>query len=133
MDVDGEIIFVNDGSPERHREVLRELAARDPRVRPERMLGRSTNSVLKNPGWARRAIISFSYAPLVVLFMGGIQLLCLSIIGSYVAHMYEEVKARPAYIVDEILNRPTMQADGNEPRPSPARTVGERPPPVPGP
>lgn len=118
-----------------------------PYVRPERAFGRSTNSLVKNLGWARRAIISFSYAPLdfimvlafltvggaflatavqivlklvypsaapkgfttllvVVLFLGGIQLLCLSIIGSYLAHMYEEVKDRPAYVVDEVLNPP---------------------------
>ena len=35
-----------------------------PYVRPERMFGRSTNSLMKNLGWARRAILSFSYAPL---------------------------------------------------------------------
>ncbi len=51
----------------------------------------------------------------VVLFLGGIQLLCLSIIGSYLAHMYEEVKARPAYIVDEVLNAPQeRRAEGGE-------------------
>ena len=33
-------------------------------VRPERMFGRTTNSFRKNLGWARRAIVSFSYAPL---------------------------------------------------------------------
>jgi len=118
-----------------------------PYVRPERMFGRSTNSFVKNLGWARRAIVGFSYAPLdfimvlalmvvgasfvalfaqivakfafpdsapkgittllvVVLFLGGVQLLCLSIIGSYLAHMYDEVKARPPYLVDEVLNAP---------------------------
>ena len=35
-----------------------------PYVRPERMFGTTTNSFLKNLGWARRAIVSFSYAPL---------------------------------------------------------------------
>lgn len=35
-----------------------------PYVRPERAFGRSTNNLVKNLGWARRAIISFSYAPL---------------------------------------------------------------------
>jgi dolichol-phosphate mannosyltransferase len=42
----------------------------------------------------------------VVLFIGGIQLLCLAIIGSYLAHMYEEVKGRPSFIVESVLNRP---------------------------
>jgi len=145
--------------PEKHR-FLRGLRAwvgfrqtGVPFVRPERMFGRSTNSMIKNFGWARRAIISFSYAPLdfimvlalvvvggsfvalvaqiaaalvwpgiaprgittllvVVLFIGGIQLLCLSIIGSYLAHMYEEVKARPAYIVEDVLNPPSPRSVG---------------------
>ena len=35
-----------------------------PYVRPERMFGTTTNNFRKNLGWARRAIVSFSYAPL---------------------------------------------------------------------
>jgi polyisoprenyl-phosphate glycosyltransferase len=118
-----------------------------PYVRPERMFGKSTNSFRKNLGWARRAIVSFSFAPLdaitglallvvafssvglvvqlglrlldphsapkgfttvisVVLFIGGIQLLCLAIIGTYLAHMYEEVKGRPPYVVESVVNPP---------------------------
>ena len=42
----------------------------------------------------------------IVLLLGGIQLLCLSIIGSYLAHIYDEVKRRPPYIVESILNAP---------------------------
>jgi glycosyltransferase involved in cell wall biosynthesis len=121
-----------------------------PYVRPERPFGRTTNSFIRNLGWARRAILSFSYAPLdfivwialltvglsllamgsqlvlrivapdlvprgfttlliVILFVGGIQLLCLSIIGSYLAHVYDEVKRRPAYIVDSIVNPPAAR------------------------
>ena len=44
---------------------------------------------------------------LIVLFLGGVQLLCLSIIGSYIAHIYDEVKRRPAFIVESILNDPS--------------------------
>lgn len=118
-----------------------------PYVRPERMFGTTTNSFRKNLGWARRAIVSFSYAPLdlitglalmvvaasfasllvqlglriaapssapkglttlivLILFLGGIQLLCLAIIGSYLGHMYEEVKRRPSFVVESILNPP---------------------------
>ena len=122
-----------------------------PYVRPERMFGRTTNSLMKNFSWARKAVFSFSYAPLdlitllaivtvggaflgiivqlavrllapevtptgfstliiMVLFMGGIQLLCLSIIGSYLEHIYDEVKRRPPYIVESILNAPPAEA-----------------------
>lgn len=121
-----------------------------PYVRPERMFGRTTNSLLKNLGWARKAVFSFSYIPIdfitwlslatvglsflmilaqialrilapeatpsgfttliiLILFMGGIQLLCLSIIGSYLAHIYDEVKRRPPYIVESILNYPARE------------------------
>jgi dolichol-phosphate mannosyltransferase len=45
----------------------------------------------------------------VVLFVGGIQLLCLSIIGSYLAHIYDEVKRRPAYVVESIVNPPRRE------------------------
>lgn len=118
-----------------------------PYVRPERMFGRTTNSLLRNLAWARTAIFSFSFVPLdvigviallsvlaafaaivieigirllhpeavpsgfttlivLILFIGGVQLLCLSIIGTYLAHIYDEVKRRPPYIVDSILNPP---------------------------
>ena len=118
-----------------------------PYVRPERMFGRTTNSLFKNLDWARKGILSFSYAPLdlivwlasftviaavvgsiaqviyklrhpemvpsgfstvivLILFLGGVQLLCLAIIGSYLAHIYDEVKRRPAFIVESIINAP---------------------------
>ena len=126
-----------------------------PYVRPERAFGRTTNSLLKNLGWARKAIFSFSYAPLdlitwvalftvafysvaivlqivfrilypslvqsgfttliiLILFMGGVKLLCLGIIGSYLAHIYDEVKRRPPYIVESILNHPKPRYDEEE-------------------
>jgi polyisoprenyl-phosphate glycosyltransferase len=47
----------------------------------------------------------------VVLFLGGIQLLCLSIIGSYLEHIYDEVKRRPPYVVESILNAPAGRGD----------------------
>jgi dolichol-phosphate mannosyltransferase len=151
--LDRRVVDAMNQMPETHR-FLRGLRAwvgfrqvGVPYTRPARPFGESTNSVVKNLGWARRAILSFSYAPLdfivwlalitvvgsfvlvaadvviriadpsaapkgvttvllVVTLFGSVQLLCISIIGSYQAHIYEEVKARPPYIVDDILNPP---------------------------
>ncbi len=126
-----------------------------PYVRPERMFGVTTNSVLGNLGWARKALFSFSYLPIdvmtglaivivvvsvllaalqivlrliapqmvpsgfttiivLILFMGGIQLLCFSVIGAYLMHIYDEVKRRPPYIVDYILNDPSGAATSQQ-------------------
>ena len=122
-----------------------------PYTRPERMFGRSSNSLFRNMDWAAKAIFSFSYAPLrmitivalitvvlslvlafwqvafrlfypaatpsglttvilLILFLGGIQLLCLAVIGTYLAHIYDEVKHRPAYVVESILNAPAVSS-----------------------
>jgi dolichol-phosphate mannosyltransferase len=39
-----------------------------------------------------------------VLFLGALQLLCLSIIGSYLARLFEEVKARPKFLIQDVQN-----------------------------
>ncbi len=48
-------------------------------VRPERMFGVTTNSLLKNIGWAKKGILSFSNTPLNMMSAAGLLLLILSI------------------------------------------------------
>jgi polyisoprenyl-phosphate glycosyltransferase len=53
-------------------------------VRPERMFGTSTNNLMKNIGWAKKGIFSFSNAPLTMLTSVGVVLLMLSSIAALV-------------------------------------------------
>lgn len=113
-------------------------------IRPERMFGRSTNNLLKNLGWAKKGILSFSNVPLnmltsagillfgvglflgflqalarlvfpdsaprgattiviLVLIMGALNLLAISVVGEYIAKIFEEVKRRPHFIRMNII------------------------------
>ena len=113
-------------------------------VRPKRPFGVTTNNFLKNIGWAKKGIYSFTYVPLdilssaailllgitgvlmviqvlakllfpqlaprgvttllmAVLFFGSLNLLAISIVGEYVAKIFEEVKRRPHFIRRSII------------------------------
>lgn len=48
------------------------------------------------PGWSSLLI--------TIIFFGGIQLLTLGIIGEYIANIFNELKNRPEYIIEEKIN-----------------------------
>jgi len=54
------------------------------------------------PGWASTMVSH--------LFIGAVQLVCIGILGEYVARIYEEVRRRPLYVVAETLGIHPTQA-----------------------
>ena len=64
----------------------------------ERLFTHSTTT-----GWA--SMVS------IVLFSQGIVLMVLGLMGEYIGRIFEEIKGRPIYIIDEILNDETEAAD----------------------
>jgi dolichol-phosphate mannosyltransferase len=50
------------------------------------------------------AIVGQASTLILVLFLGGIQLIFLGIIGEYLGRIYDEVRARPLYIAREVLD-----------------------------
>jgi nucleoside-diphosphate-sugar epimerase/glycosyltransferase involved in cell wall biosynthesis len=113
-------------------------------MRPERMFGRSTNSLFKNIGWAKKGILSFSNVPLnmisfagvsllglslvlgliqivgkllfpdlvapgitttllLILFFGSLNFFGISLLGEYLAKIFEEVKGRPHFIRRSVI------------------------------
>jgi polyisoprenyl-phosphate glycosyltransferase len=52
-----------------------------------------------------------------VLFLGGVQLVSMGILGRYVARVHEQTLQRPLYLVDRVVGTPLSAAE----RPGPAR------------
>jgi glycosyltransferase involved in cell wall biosynthesis len=42
----------------------------------------------------------------VVLLLGGVQLLSLGVVGQYIARIFDEAKGRPLYLIDELVETP---------------------------
>jgi len=124
-------------------------------VRPERMFGVSTNNFIKNIGWAKKGILSFSQTPLnllstagllgmgvfgalgllqtaarllfpelapkgvttlllATLFFGSVNLFAISLVGEYIAKIFEEVKRRPHFLRRSIVRDGEIRDAGEE-------------------
>ena len=50
-------------------------------------------------------LVGWTSLMVAVLFMGGVQLICVGILGEYVGRIYEESRGRPPYLVARILGK----------------------------
>lgn len=60
-----------------------------------------------------KTITGWASTVCLVCFMGGIQLVCLGVLGEYIGKIYMEVKARPRYIISERTGE-VKRADDRE-------------------
>lgn len=49
------------------------------------------------PGWTTLMVF--------ILFLGGVQLILIGVLGEYLGRIYEEIKRRPLYVVEEVVGR----------------------------
>jgi len=61
----------------------------------------------------------FATIMVAMMFLGGVQLICLGILGEYLGRIFNEIKPRPMYIVEELVGQ--AQAD-NKPTAEPGAT-----------
>jgi dolichol-phosphate mannosyltransferase len=73
----------------------------------------------------------FGTVTIVILLLGGIQLIAIGIIGEYVGRIYDEVKGRPLYVVRGRLNIREGELSDPAPPADPAQPPDPAPPPAP--
>lgn len=70
----------------------------------------ATFSFLLGAWYVLQKLLGFPLTPglsttvLVVSFFSGVQLICFGIMGEYIGRIYEEVRQRPMYIIEERVN-----------------------------
>jgi dolichol-phosphate mannosyltransferase len=55
---------------------------------------------LQPPGFATLTVL--------LLFLGGVQMITVGIIGEYIGHILDEVKGRPTYIVQHVFEHQNL-------------------------
>lgn len=59
------------------------------------------------------AVEGWTSISLAILFFGGVQLLCLGVVGEYIGKIYTEVKNRPLFFVEEEINSKVTTKDSD--------------------
>ena len=59
-----------------------------------------------------RGLVDSSFVLLALLFLGGVQLISVGIIGRYLARVHEESLHRPLYLLERVVAGPARDAAG---------------------
>jgi len=59
-------------------------------------------------------LTGFAIILIVVFFLGSVQLVCMGLLGEYVGRIYEEVKQRPLFTVDEVAGVANVAPNAGE-------------------
>lgn len=70
--------------------------------------------------FSERAVPGWASTVLPLYFIGGVQILCLGIVGEYLGKIYQEVKRRPRYIIESYAGALRPDADAVARRPAAA-------------
>lgn len=68
--------------------------------------------------FAKGLVQGWTSTVILISLFGGIQLICLGIIGEYIARIFDESKKRPLYIIEEAINLSEKQKEFIEERKS---------------
>jgi polyisoprenyl-phosphate glycosyltransferase len=66
----------------------------------------------------RKGFSGFTTTIVCVLFLGGVQLVSIGILGEYIGRIYEEIKQRPLYVVQDRLGVDALPGPAERRRPS---------------
>jgi dolichol-phosphate mannosyltransferase len=50
-----------------------------------------------------KLVPGFATTIIAIFFLGGVQLICLGVIGEYIGRIYDEVKRRPLWVVKRSM------------------------------
>lgn len=75
----------------------------------------------------------YSSLIVIILFLGGVQLVVIGLLGEYIGRIYKEVKGRPIYVVDRTVGLPhgphrvPVKDSGDDPAPRVVGAPGDAP------